>query len=89
MLYGIVYVVAFMVFLGAPLPLQILFFVFNIFFPDPIPILDEAFMTASILKKIATAGRVMEFLEEHKKAVKVIGIVIAVIIVGGIILFFI
>ena len=84
MIYIIVYVLAFLIFLSAPLPLQIVFIVFNFFVPDPIPILDEAFMMASIFKKIGTASRIMDFAEEHPDLVKVI--ILSTLIIAGILL---
>ena len=82
MLYIIIYVVAFLIFLCAPWPLQIIFLLANIFIPDPIPIVDEALMTASILKKIAGAGRIMDFAERHPTLFKliIVGIIIAAIV---------
>ena len=79
MIFGIVYVVVFLVFISAPLPFQIVFMIANMFIQDPIPVLDEAFMMASILKKFGTAFRIMEFVEEHPKAFR--GIIISTAII--------
>jgi len=53
-------------------------YIFNFLVPDPIPILDEAFMMASIFKKNGTASKIMDFAEEHPKLFRVlfVGIII-------------
>lgn len=84
MLYIIVYVIAFLIFLGAPLPFQILFMIINIFIPDPIPIVDEALMAASIIKKLAGVERIIDFSEENPKLFKFI-ILVGVIVLGMVI----
>ena len=37
------------------LPINILLFIFNVFVPDPIPIIDELFMLFVVLKKVKQA----------------------------------
>ena len=66
MLFIIIYVVCFLLFLETPLPLQIIFMIVNFFVPDPIPIVDEALMSASVIKKILLPVRIMDFIKEHK-----------------------
>lgn len=61
----IIYVILFIVFLGAPLPLQLIFTVVNMFIPDPIPIVDEVLMAVSITKKIVGGISVLDFVERH------------------------
>ena len=81
-----IYLIALCVFVSAPLPLQILFFILNFLISDPIPVLDEAFMAASIIKKLAFAERIVEFAEENPQLFKVI---LAGIGVGFIVLIYI
>ncbi|WP_036613259.1 hypothetical protein [Oribacterium sp. P6A1] len=82
MLYIIVYGIVFLIFLGAPLPFQIVFMIINIFIPDPIPVVDEALMAASIIKKLAGAERIIEFSNENPKVFKII--IVGMVIVFGI-----
>ena len=82
MLYFVVFVFAFLIFLGAPLPFQILFMIINIFIPDPIPIVDETLMAASIIKKLAGVERIIEFSNENPKVFKII--IVGMVIVFGI-----
>lgn len=65
MLYIIIYVAVLIVFIIVPLPVQIVLFIINLFFPDPLPVIDEAAMAASMLKKLSKLERVMEFKEDH------------------------
>ena len=51
MIMGIVYVVAFCVFLSVPVLFQIVFMIANMFIQDPIPFSGEAVMMTSIFKK--------------------------------------
>ena len=75
MIYTIIYVIAFCFFLTASLlPLQLIFTIVNYFIPDPIPIIDEALMTASIIKKILSLVNVMEFVHNHPKLSKIIAV---------------
>lgn len=76
MLFFLVYVILFLIFLFAPLPFQIVFFVASVFIPDPIPVVDEALMLASIVKKINSGlnvlGVIFDFKEKHPILFRVI-----------------
>ena len=89
MAYVIVYIIAFIFFLGAPLPLQIIFMIANIFNKDPIPVIDEVMMGVSILKKIATILGIIDFLEDHPIVlfIIVVAIIIAIIALAKYFLF--
>ncbi len=84
MLFVVVYVIAFIIFLVALLPLQIIFIIVNFFIPDPIPILDEALMGASIIKKILALENIIEFAEEHPGLFKaiIVGAIIVLLILA-------
>ena len=85
MILLIVYIIAFLLFLFAPLPFQILFMLANIFIPDPIPVIDEALMLASIVKKIIggfkALGIILDFKEKHPILFRIIIVSIGVILV--------
>lgn len=82
MLYIIGYVLVFLLFLGAPFWLQLIFTILNVFINDPIPLIDEAVMGVSIVKKIISFTRIAEFVSEHKILSAVIAIGLLVIIFG-------
>ena len=82
MIYTIVYIIALVIFVGSPLPLQIIFMLLNLVIPDPIPILVEAWMMASIIKICLTVIKIKEFAEEYPKIfiAILIGIVVVIIV---------
>lgn len=47
-------------------------FIVNLFFPDPIPFLDELLMFVPVIRKIIRIATLSEFLEEHWKKILVI-----------------
>lgn len=79
MLYIIGYVLVFSLFWGAPFWLQILFTLLNVFINDPIPLIDEAVMGVSIVKKIISAVRIAEFVSAHKiiSALIAVGLIVS------------
>ena len=80
MLYIIGYVLVFLLFLGAPFWLQLIFTILNVFINDPIPLIDEAVMGVSIVKKIISFTRIAEFVSAHKilSAIITIGLLIVI-----------
>ena len=56
----LVYGLVIMLYIKAPLPLQVVLLIINIFVPDPIPILDELIMGISTCKKINTFCKVYD-----------------------------
>ncbi len=65
-LFWIVIAFLALIYLALPLWTRILVFIVNMFFPDPIPYLDEIFMIAGILGKIILFENFIEFYEENK-----------------------
>lgn len=80
MLYIIGYILVFLLFLGAPFWLQLIFTILNVFINDPIPLIDEAVMGVSIVKKILSFTRILEFVTEHKilSAVIAVGLIVLI-----------
>lgn len=77
----ILYIFLIGIFCIAPLPVQFVMLIVNTFIPDPIPCLDEMIMYISFAKKLASLGRMIEFIEDHP----VISALLGVGIIGGII----
>lgn len=61
----IIYLFFICIFIVAPLPVQIVVFLIDLFTPDPIPIFDELIMLICIIKKLLTILKVFDFIENH------------------------
>lgn len=79
-----IYLVVFCVYFACPLPVRILIMAVNFFMPDPIPILDEVIMIAGIISKLLfledVISAIIYFVDEHKKLIKTIGIIVIVLL---------
>lgn len=82
-----IYLVVFCVYFACPLPVRILIMAVNFFMPDPIPILDEVIMIAGIISKLLFLEKIEDaisaiiyFVDEHKKLIKTIGIIVIVLL---------
>ncbi len=62
----ILLIVALIVYIILPLPLQLVFLAINMIVPDPIPGLDEAIMWVSVLAKLCHFLMTIEFLQKHR-----------------------
>ncbi len=78
----LIFVILLIVFVISPLPLKIVFMVANFFINDPIPVIDEAFMTASVINRIFGLGNILEFITSNPKVfiLILIGVVTAIIL---------
>lgn len=67
----------------APLPVQIVLFVIDIFVPDMVPVIDELVMLLAIVNRIKTYIAIRSFMEEHRilTALFLIVVVIGVVLV--------
>lgn len=66
-----------LVYVVLPLWAKILVFIINAFFPDPIPVVDEVLMLASMMNDILKLYKIMmvtEWMQEHKVLLIRIGI---------------
>ena len=50
----------------APLPVQIVLFVVDVFVPDMVPVIDELIMLLAVVNRIKTYITIRSFMEEHK-----------------------
>lgn len=78
-----------LVYVALPLWAKILVFIINAFFPDPIPVLDEVLMLASMINDILKMYKIMmviEWMQEHKILLIRIGIGIGLFIIFIVIL---
>lgn len=78
-----------LVYVVLPLWAKILVFIINAFFPDPIPVVDEVLMLASMMNDILKLYKIMmvtEWMQEHKVLLIRIGIGIGLFIVFIVIL---
>lgn len=78
----IIAIIFLLFFLVAPIRTKIVLAIINIFFPDPIPYVDEFIMWGNLLMNLAKLGRIIEFIEAHKRLSIFCGII-------GVILLFI
>ena len=60
----IFYIILLCIYVCLPLPLQVVAFIVNAIFPDPIPVVDEAIMIMSMFDKIKKACKIMDFVEK-------------------------
>ena len=60
-----------LIYSALPLPLQLVLFLVNMFFPDPVPFLDETIMIVSMANKAKLISRLYTLLRKHR----VIGII--------------
>lgn len=79
-------IIGVLIYVVLPMPLQLVVLILNTAIVDPIPYVDEIIMYASFIKKLARYGRMIEWAEEHKTLLTVIGVGIVVVIL--IILFY-
>ena len=84
----VVIIVALLIYICLPWPLQIILFAVNFFLPDPIPVLDEVIMLTSIFSKLKFFTRISDMYEKHKAltiflVVLGLGAIIAFVVVGG------
>lgn len=80
----IILVILAFAYVALPLWAKIIVFGINSFFPDPIPVLDEVLMFASILNdilKIYKAMVIVEWIREHKTLLMRIGIGIVLFLI--------
>lgn len=69
-----IFIIAVIIFCCVPWYVQLVFFAFNLFFPDPIPILDELLMIVSIIKKLKRAVALSEIIRKYGKIILAVGL---------------
>lgn len=75
----IIAIIFLLVYIAAPLRTKIVLAIINVFLPDPIPYADESIMWGNILINLARIGRILEFVNEHKRLF-IFGGIIAILI---------
>ncbi len=65
--------------IAAPLKYNLLMLVIDYIIPDPIPVLDEALLTACVLVKAVRTLKAMAMFEKYKPLI----IALAVLLLGG------
>lgn len=74
----IIAIIFLLFYIAAPIRTKIVLAFINIFFPDPIPYLDEFIMWGNLLMNLAKVGRIIEFIEEHRHLSIFCGIIIVI-----------
>lgn len=81
MFFIILYIIFLCIYCVLPVPLQITTFCINMFIPDPIPVLDEAFMVITTLKKLNSLAKIIDvvdtiigFFKSYWKSILIIGV---------------
>lgn len=62
----IIYIVALCIYMALPFPFQLILLIINFLVPDPIPVLDEVIMYASVINKLSFLDNVFSFFEDHE-----------------------
>lgn len=65
------------IYVVAPIPMQILILIVDAFVPDPIPAMDEIFMVIVLGNRIRKMIMISNFVKKHKFLTLLIGIVFA------------
>ena len=68
----------------APLPVQIVLFVVDVFVPDVVPVIDELIMLLAVVNRIKTYIKIRSFMEEHKILTILL---LGIMIVGAVMVF--
>lgn len=68
----------------APLPVQVVLFVVNVFVPDMVPVIDELIMLLAVVNRIKTYITIRSFMEEHKILTILL---LGIMIVGAVMVF--
>lgn len=67
----------FVIYIVAPIPIQIFILIVDMFIPDPIPAIDEILMVAVVGNRIRKAIMIGDFVVKHKFLTFLIGMVLA------------
>ncbi len=73
----IILILVILIYSALPLPLQLILFAVNFFFPDPIPLLDEAIMIVSMANKAKLFSKIYGLLQKHR--------ILGIILIGAIV----
>lgn len=68
----------------APLPVQIVLLIVDIFVPDMVPVIDELIMLLAVVNRIKTYITIRSFMEEHK----ILTILLLIIMIAGAVMVF-
>lgn len=76
------YIIFICIYLVCPFWVKPILLLINTIIPDPIPFVDEVIMWGGLLSKLATLGRISEFVSENKKMSIVIGFGIIIVLIS-------